>query len=210
MNMSVRQKFLRFVYPLLMEWVRISGRHAKWIQNINNSRPVVSFYALKAIANDGSVIDFSVFKGKMVLLVNTASDCGYTGQYAQLEKLYRENRDKLVVIGFPANDFKKQEKGSDEEIGAFCKTNYGISFLLSKKTVVVKKQGQHPVFQWLTYADRNGWLDKAPDWNFAKYLVTTEGVLDSYFGPGISPLDEVVLKAINSHKLKGFGPQETP
>ena len=210
MNMSVRQKFLRFVYPLLMEWVRLTGRHAKWIENINNTQPLVSFYELKAIANDGSVIDFSIFKGKMVLLVNTASDCGYTGQYAQLEKLYRKNRDKLVVIGFPANDFKKQEKGTDEEIGAFCKTNYGISFPLSQKAVVVKKPGQHPVFQWLTYAARNGWLDKAPDWNFAKYLVTAEGVLDGYFGPGISPLDEVVEKAINSPKLAGSGARETP
>lgn len=199
--MSVRQKFLRFVYPLLMKWVTLTGRHAKYVENINNTIPVVSFYELKAIANDGSVIDFSAFKGKMVLLVNTASDCGYTGQYAQLEKLYRNNRDKLVIIGFPANDFKKQEKGTDEEIGAFCNTNYGISFPLSQKTVVVKKPGQHPVFQWLTHAARNGWLDKDPDWNFAKYLVTSEGVLASYFGPGISPLDKIVLKDINSPKL---------
>lgn len=196
--MSVRQKFLRFVYPFLMKWTGLAGRQAKWIENSNNARPLVSFYDLKAIANDGSVIDFSVLKGKMVLLVNTASDCGYTGQYAELEQLYRDNPDKLVVIGFPANDFKKQEKGTDEEIATFCKINYGISFPLSQKAVVVKKPGQHPVFQWLTHAARNGWLDKAPGWNFSKYLVTAEGVLKSYFGPGISPLDEVVIKAINS------------
>ena len=201
MKMSVRQKFLRFVYPLLMKWVKNTGRHTNWVENTDNTQPLLSFYELKAIGNDGSVIDFSALKGKMVLLVNTASDCGYTGQYAELEKLYRINGDKLVVIGFPANDFKKQEKGTDEEIGAFCKTNYGISFPLSQKAVVVKKPGQHPVFQWLTSAANNGWLDKAPGWNFAKYLVTAEGVLDSYFGPGISPLDEVVLKAINSPKI---------
>jgi glutathione peroxidase len=196
--MSLRRKFLRLAYPFLTGWSKITGRHAKWLKNNKRIHPYQSFYELKAIANDGSVIDFSDFKGKMVLLVNTASDCGYTGQYAQLEKLYRENRDRLVVIGFPANDFKKQEKGTDAEIAAFCQTSYGISFPLAQKAIVVKRTGQNPVFQWLTYASRNGWLDKAPGWNFSKYLVTREGILDSYFGPAMSPLDGVVMEAINS------------
>jgi glutathione peroxidase len=196
--MNLRRKFLRLVYPVLISWAKITGRHAKWIRNINNIRSFQSFYELKAIANDGSVIDFSDLKGKTVLLVNTASDCGYTGQYAELEKLYKEYHDKLVIIGFPANDFKKQEKGTDKQIAAFCETSYGISFPLSQKTIVIKRPGQHPVFQWLTYASRNGWLDKAPGWNFSKYLVTGEGVLDCYFGPAVSPLDRVVLEAINN------------
>jgi len=102
------------------------------------------------------------------------------------------------VIGFPANDFKGQEKGTDEEIAAFCKTNYAIKFPLTQKTVVVKKPEQDPIFQWLSDPSRNGWCDKAPSWNFSKYLVTEQGVLADYFGSSISPLDEVVLKAINS------------
>ena len=179
---------------------KIAGRNAIVLENYNRVLPLVSFYELKATANDGTVIDFAGFKGKKVLLVNTASDCGYTGQYAQLEALYIKNRRKLVVIGFPANDFNRQEKGTDEEIATFCKTNYGISFLLAKKTVVVKKQDQHPVFQWLTDRSRNGWCDQPPGWNFSKYLVTEQGALSGYFASSISPLDEVVLKAIKSHE----------
>jgi glutathione peroxidase len=198
MNMSLRQRFLKLIYPIWMWFNDVVSRHASHIENIDKVQPIYSFYDLKAVANDGTIIDFSNFRGKKVLLVNTASDCGYTGQYAQLEQLYLEYRDRLIVIGFPANDFKRQEKGTDEEIAAFCKTNYAISFLLAKKTVVVKKPGQHPIFQWLSESSRNGWCDQAPGWNFAKYLVTEQGMLTAYFGSSISPLDEVVIKAINT------------
>jgi glutathione peroxidase len=198
MNMSLQQRFLKLIYPIWMWFNDVVSRHASHIANIDKAQPIYSFYDLKAVANDGTIIDFSNFRGKKVLLVNTASDCGYTGQYAQLEQLYLEYRDRLIVIGFPANDFKRQEKGTDEEIAAFCKTNYAISFLLAKKTVVVKKPGQHPIFQWLSESSRNGWCDQAPGWNFAKYLVTEQGMLAAYFSSSISPLDEVVIKAINT------------
>lgn len=198
MKMSLRQRLLKLVYPLWMWFNDVISRHASHIENTHKAQPIHSFYELKATANDGTLIDFASFKGKKVLLVNTASDCGYTGQYAQLEQLYLENRDKLVVIGFPANDFKRQEKGTDEEIAAFCKTNYAISFPLTKKTIVRKKRGQHPIFQWLSDSSQNGWCDQAPGWNFSKYLVTEQGVLAEYFGSAISPTDKIVLKAINS------------
>jgi glutathione peroxidase len=198
MNMSLRQRFLKLIYPIWMWFNDVISRHASHIANIDKAQPIYSFYDLKAVANDGTIIDFSNFRGKKVLLVNTASDCGYTGQYAQLEQLYLEYRDRLIVIGFPANDFKRQEKGTDEEIAAFCKTNYAISFLLAKKTVVVKKPGQHPIFQWLSESSRNGWCDQAPGWNFAKYLVTEQGMLAAYFSSSISPLEEVVIKAIST------------
>lgn len=198
MNMSLRQRFLKLVYPIFMWLNKLTGRNTRHIENINRTLPTQSFYDLKAVANDGTAIDFSKFKGKKVLLVNTASDCGYTGQYEQLELLSREYEEKLVVIGFPANDFKGQEKGTDEEIATFCKTNYAISFPLTQKVVVIKKQGQHPIFQWLSDPSRNGWCKKAPSWNFSKYLVNEQGVLADYFGSSISPLDQVVLKAINS------------
>lgn len=196
--MSLRQRFLKLVYPIFMWLNKVTGRNTSHIENILKTLPVHSFYDLKAVANDGTDIDFTKFKGKKVLLVNTASDCGYTGQYEQLEQLSLKYQDKLVVIGFPANDFKGQEKGTDEAIAAFCKTTYAISFPLTQKVVVVKKQGQHPIFQWLSDPSLNGWCNKAPGWNFSKYLVTEQGVLADYFGSSISPLDKVVLKAINS------------
>ena len=198
MKTSLWQRLLKLVYPIFMWLNKVVGRNTRHIENIHKTQPIYSFYDLKAIANDGTNIDFSSFKGKKVLLVNTASNCGYTRQYDQLEQLYLEYQDKLVVIGFPANDFKGQEKGTDEEIAAFCKTNYDIKFPITQKTVVVKKPNQHPIFQWLSDPSRNGWCDKAPSWNFSKYLVTEQGVLADYFGSSISPLDAVVLKAIKS------------
>ena len=121
------------------------------------------------------------------MLVNTASNCGYTAQYKELEELYEKYKNQLVIIGFPANDFKEQEKGSDEEIAQFCRVNYGISFPLSKKSVVIKSPEQNPVFRWLTDKSRNGWNDKPPTWNFSKYLVNEEGTLTHYFDPAIPP-----------------------
>ena len=198
MKTRLRQRLLKLVYPIFMWLNKVVGRNTRHIENIHKTQPIYSFYDLKATANDGTNIDFSTFKGKKVLLVNTASNCGYTRQYDQLEQLYLEYQDKLVVIGFPANDFKGQEKGTDEEIAAFCKTNYDIKFPITQKAVVVKKPNQHPIFQWLSDPSRNGWCDKAPSWNFSKYLVTEQGVLADYFGSSISPLDAVVLKAIKS------------
>ncbi|HXL59000.1 MAG TPA: glutathione peroxidase, partial [Chitinophagaceae bacterium] len=142
------------------------------------------------------------FKGKKVLLVNTASDCGYTGQYEELEKLYQQYKQRLIVIGFPANDFKEQEKGSDEEIAQFCTINYRITFPLMKKSIVIKSPGQNEVFQWLTDKNKNGWNDQQPVWNFSKYLVNEEGILSWYFDPSISPMSNSAINAIRS-KLEG-------
>jgi glutathione peroxidase len=101
----------------------------------------------------------------------------------------------VAIIGFPANDFKEQEKGSDEEISRFCAVNYGVSFPIAKKAVVAKGQEQHPVYQWLTNPAQNGWNSKAPSWNFAKYLVNEEGILTHYFEPAVSPVGEVMRRA---------------
>jgi len=133
------------------------------------------------------------------LLVNTASDCGYTNQYDDLQKLYEENKDKLVIIGFPANDFKEQEKGSDEEIAQFCKLNFGVSFPLMKKSTVIKSPQQNTIFQWLTDSTKNGWNNKPPRWNFTKYLVNEEGMLTDYFGSSIPPMSKDVIDAINKN-----------
>lgn len=195
-NMTYRQKVLKAVYPALMWFSKITGRNTKAISGKN--KPHISFYTLKAQLNNGNTLDFETLKGKKVMLVNTASDCGYTNQYADLQKLADDHTDDLVVIGFPANDFKEQEKGSDAEIAAFCKKNYGITFPLVQKSTVIKSPDQHIVYQWLTDSSKNGWNTKSPSWNFSKYLVNEEGILVNYFGPSISPLDNDIITAITN------------
>jgi glutathione peroxidase len=195
-NMSARQKLLKAVYPVWMWWGKIRGKNNAEFTNAKE-QPQVSFYSLKSVLNDGTMMDFASLAGKKVLLVNTASNCGYTDQYNQLQELAETYSKDLVVIAFPANDFKHQEKGSDEEIAEFCKANYGISFPLMKKSSVIKGPGQHEVFQWLTDSSKNGWNSKPPSWNFSKYLVNERGVLTNYFGATVSPLSKEVLDAIN-------------
>jgi glutathione peroxidase len=153
---------------------------------------------LKDTLNNGTGFDFGQLKGKKVMLVNTASDCGYTGQYDDLQKLSEQYKDKLVVLGFPANDFKEQEKGTDEEIAQFCKINFGVDFPLMKKSSVKKGDDQNKVFQWLTDPAKNGWNKQQPSWNFCKYMVDEEGRLTHYFASTIEPLSKEITKVINN------------
>ena len=157
----------------------------------------VSFYELKSILNNGKEFDFNQLKGKKVMLVNTASNCGFTGQYEGLEKLHQQHKDKLVLIGFPANDFKEQEKGSDEEIATFCKINFGVTFLLMKKSSVVKGPQQNEVYAWLSNPDKNGWNNQQPTWNFCKYIVDENGELTNFFEASIEPSGKEISAAIN-------------
>ena len=193
-NMTYRQKVLKAVYPAWMWWAKITGKNSKELSG--NKPPPVSFYSLKGTLNNGDTLDFGTLKGKKILLVNTASDCGYTEQYESLQKLYEQHKDKLVVIGFPANDFKQQEKGTDEEIAQFCKVNFGVTFPLMKKSIVIKSPDQNTIFQWLTDSAKNGWNNKLPSWNFTKYLINEEGLLTNYFGSTISPDSKELLKEI--------------
>jgi glutathione peroxidase len=142
-------------------------------------------------------VSLSAYKGKKILLVNTASNCGFTDQYESLQQLYLAHKEKLTIIGFPANDFKEQEQGTDEEIARFCKMNYGVSFPLVKKCVVKAGPDQHPVFKWLTDKTKNGWTSKKPSWNFSKYLVNESGILINYFDPSVSPTGKEITQAIN-------------
>lgn len=193
--MTTRQKLLKIFYPLFV-WYKKAKAAKTFLQNEKNRPPILSFYSLSAELNDGSILPFSKLKGKKVLIVNTASDCGYTAQYAELQQLHERFRASLVIIAFPSNDFKRQEKGSDEAIASFCKSNYGISFPIAGKTVVAKKPKQHQVYQWLTRKEMNGWNDRSPSWNFSKYLIDEDGTLQNYFEPFASPLSEEVLKAL--------------
>jgi glutathione peroxidase len=187
--MSLKQKLLKALYPVSM--AASKGTMGTTILNEKKVAPKSPFYELKATANSGKEIDFLDLQGKKVLLVNTASDCGYTNQYEELERLHRQYHDKLAIIGFPANDFKEQEKGSDEDIAQFCQINYGVTFPIAKKGSVVKP-GQQPVFHWLSNSDLNGWNNKQPQWNFCKYLVDEKGTLLGYFGPAVSPMDKAI------------------
>jgi glutathione peroxidase len=193
-NMTYRQKVLKAAYPALMWWTKLTGKNTKELSGAKP--PPVPFYSLKGILNNGDTLDFASLKGKKVMLVNTASDCGYTNQYSDLQKLSEQYKDKLIVIGFPANDFKEQEKGTDSEIAQFCKANFGVSFPLMKKSSVIKGTEQNEVFQWLTDSTKNGWNTKQPSWNFSKYIINEEGVLTNYFGPSVSPLGNDVIRAI--------------
>jgi glutathione peroxidase len=197
---TMRRKVLGAAYPLLVKAGKWFGIKAGKETNINNVTSPVSFYTLKATANNGADIDFQNLKGKKVLIVNTASDCGYTFQYSELKMLDERYKENLQIIAFPANDFKEQEKDSDEEIAVFCSLTFGIKFLIAKKSSVIKGQNQNPVFEWLTHKEKNGWNDKQPEWNFSKYLINENGVLTHYFGPGISPVDEEVIQAIGLNR----------
>ncbi len=154
-----------------------------------------SFYDFKMTAIDGTVIDFSQYEGKKVLLVNVASKCGFTPQYKDLQKLHELYGNKVVVLGFPANNFGKQEPGTNQEIALFCDQNYGVTFRMFEK-ISVKGEDMHPLYQWLTKKEHNGWNDDAPTWNFCKYLVNEKGELVAFFPSKVKPLSEDILAKI--------------
>ena len=155
-----------------------------------------SVYDFKVDALDGGSIDLAAYKGKKILIVNTASECGNTPQYEELEELYNKYKDRLVVIGFPANNFGGQEPGSNEEISAFCKKNYGVSFPMAAK-VSVKGDDISPLFKYLTdEAIKAGFTDPIK-WNFTKFLIDENGKLVSVIHHKTKPMSEDVLKYLN-------------
>jgi glutathione peroxidase len=194
--MTSRQKILKLIYPLTILRSKLKNTNNKVLVNKNNVIPLTSVYDISFELNNNKIISLADFKNKKILIVNTASDCGYTKQYEGLEELYQQHKDKLVVIGFPSNDFGEQEKGSDNEIVQFCKINYGVTFPIAKKTTVKKSEHQNNIFSWLSDERNNGWLSKPPSWNFCKYLINEEGVLTHYFESAISPLGKEISNAI--------------
>ena len=154
-----------------------------------------SIYDFKVEALDGSTLDFSKWKGKKILIVNTASECGYTPQYEQLEAVYNKYKDKLVIVGFPANNFGSQEPGSNQEIAAFCKKNYGVTFPMAAK-ISGKGDDMAPIYEWLTEKDYNGFSDNSVKWNFQKYLIDEKGKLVAVYKPGVKPDDKEIIAAI--------------
>lgn len=167
-------------------------------ENINMSDKSTFYQFLEANPNakvksiDGVEYDYAQLKGKKVLIVNTASECGYTPQYEDLEKLYQGYKDKLIILGFPANNFGGQEPGTNEEIKEFCKSKFNVTFQMFEK-ISVLGDDMAPLYKWLTSKDLNGWNDQQPKWNFNKYLLDEEGNLVKYYSSAVKPMsDEIV------------------
>jgi len=193
--MDVRQKITKFLYPAIMWITRRTKKNADVVLNTDKKEPSVPFYSLRFTNTDGKEVSFEEYKGRKVVLVNVASYCGYTSQYDGLEKLYEERRDKLVILGFPANNFGEQEPGKDEEIAAFCRRDYGVSFPIFKKTSVLNPD-QNPVYHWLTDPKLNGWNNQPPGWNFYKYVVDENGRLTYVLGSAIAPDSAEMMEAV--------------
>lgn len=154
----------------------------------SKKRPVTtSIYDFKVKSLEGKEISLSQYKGKYMMIVNTASKCGYTPQYADLEKLHEQFGDKIAVLGFPANNFLWQEPGSSEEIATFCEKNYGVKFQMFEK-VSVKGGDKAPLYDWL-----DAKTGETPSWNFCKYLVSPEGEVLGYFPSKVKPMDKEIM-----------------
>jgi glutathione peroxidase len=157
----------------------------------------MSVYDFKVQGLDGNTIDLSKYKGKKILIVNTASKCGFTPQYADLEKLYEKYKDKLVIIGFPANNFGQQEPGTSGEIKEFCTKNYGVTFPMADKVDVIG-ENTAPLFKYLTEeAKKLGVSDPVIKWNFTNFLVDEKGVLVAVFPSKVKPMDDQITKYLN-------------
>ena len=164
----------------------------------NSSVPMAtqSIYQFKVEDLSGNTFDFASLKGKKILIVNTASKCGYTPQYEQLEAIYNKYKNKnLVIIGFPANNFLWQEPGTNAEIATFCKSKYGVTFPMMAK-ISVKGKDMHPIYQFLTQKKLNGVLDSKVEWNFQKYLINEKGQLEQVYMSGVKPNDEKIINWI--------------
>ena len=163
-----------------------------------NAQQTKSFYDFKVKDIDGKPFDLSSLKGKKVLVVNTASKCGYTPQYADLEKLYMQYKDKnFVIIGFPANNFNNQEPGTNAEIKNFCTANYGVSFPMMSK-ISVKGSDMDPLYQWLTEKKLNGVMDSQVGWNFQKYLIDEKGNLVDMVPTKETPFTDKIINWLNN------------
>ena len=195
--MGIIKKIISGLYNARMGFSKRTGIGVTVLSDITFKKPIEPFYNLSAITNNGSLIRFSEFAGKKVLIVNVASECGFTPQYKELEKLQKMGLDNFVVLGFPSNDFGGQEPGSDKNIAEFCEINFGVTFQLFSKGKVIG-QARQPVYEWLTNPLLNGWNSQPPTWNFCKYFVDEKGKLSAFYSSSVSPLSNDIVKAIST------------
>ena len=195
--MTLKQRLLKRLYPTIMKFSQ-KGEKRKVLLKPKAVQSIIQSGSLQIDLSNGDLLQLNELKGKKVLLVNTASDCGYMGQFEELQRIQNLYKESLVILGFPANDFLEQEKGEDSSILNFCQVNFGVTFPIAKKSVVIKKENQNLIFEWLSNPAKNGWNDQEPVWNFSKYLLSETGELLGYFGPAISPNDNRLLELINN------------
>lgn len=193
------RKFMMFFMSIItLACQPFKAKNKLAMENLNNDNlELPSIHSFKVEGLTGDSIDFSSFKGKKILIVNTASKCGLTPQYEALNKLYNQYKDRLVIIGFPANDFMSQEPGTNEEIYEFCQKNYGVDFPMTAKISVVGKD-MAPIYQWLTNKEKNGVMDSEVSWNFQKYLLNENGQLIGYFSPKTDPFAQEIIDIIEA------------
>jgi glutathione peroxidase len=189
----MRTQILRVLYPLLMKGLSKGEKGSVYYAPAHKELmrlpdTILSHLGIKEPLND--------LLGKKLLIVNTASLCGFTRQFEELQNLQEKYRDRLLILAFPSNEFKNQEPGSDTDIQKYCSINYGVTFPIAAKTVVLPNEHQHPLYRWLCSPDANGWNSQAPHWNFSKYLLNEQHQLLAYFGPAVSPLDGRLTKLL--------------
>lgn len=192
--MTVRQRLLLVLYPLIRALASVTGKNKHY--RTSTIPPNTSFYSLRATLINGEEFEFRLLRGKQILIVNTASDCGFTAQYRSLKKLSIKCKD-LQILLFPSDDFKNQEPGSDKEIALFCKSNFDLDLPLFKKSIVTSKPGCNEVFYWLTHKEMNGWNDDPPDWNFSKYLIDEHGRLTHVFSHFTDPCQRIFTEHLS-------------
>lgn len=185
-------KHLRYI-PLLVLFFAVNFVSAQTTSMAADNNASQSIYNFKIKSLDGGLIDFSQFKGKKILIVNTASMCGFTPQYAGLEKLYEAHKDKMVIVGFPSDNFGGQEYQQDTAIKAFCQKNYGVTFPLTTR-VDVHGDNITPVYKYLCNKSINGVLDATITWNFNKFLIDENGKLVAYFDSKVTPESAELLR----------------
>jgi len=168
----------------------------KSTSELMEDRPNIYGFTVKDLS--GADFDFSTLKGKKIMIVNTASKCGLTPQYKELQALYEKYKDQnFIIIGFPANDFMSQEPGTNEEIAEFCEMNYGVTFPMMSK-ISVKGNEMAPIYEFLTQEAKNGFSDSKVEWNFQKYLLNQNGQLEKVIGSRISPMDKEIVDWIEN------------
>ena len=185
----MRHALRKFLYPLIR---RIMPSFRLNTPGNLPITPPVSVYALPVQAMDGSITTLATYRGRKILVVNTASECGFTPQYAELQSLHEAHADRIAVLAFPCNQFGGQEPGSNEEIVEFCKKNYGVTFPLADK-VDVKGTNTAAIYQWLTQKSKNGVLDASISWNFNKFLLDENGKMIAYYPSNVKPDSEAIL-----------------
>jgi len=188
-------KLLIIIGIIVAIGVVLYWKFRRTLEKPGTARSITSIYDCSALSIDGKEIPMSTFRGKKLLIVNVASQCGFTPQYADLEKLAKEEAAKVAVIGFPSNEFGGQEPGSNEEIASFCRLSYGVTFPMMAK-ISVTGEGKHQVFRWLTEKSLNGWNDAEPKWNFYKYLISESGELLKVFPSTVKPMSAELLAAV--------------